>query len=67
MTELEIRVERLEHEVEVLKTRSGGNGWWKKIAGSFANDEGHDEAMKLGREYRSSQNADLNKNGDDNS
>ena len=28
--------------------------WWEKIAGTFANSENYDEAMRLGREYRES-------------
>jgi hypothetical protein len=62
--ELEIRVKKLENEVDLLKHRVEETVWWKKIAGTFANDKAHEEAMNLGREYRSSQNGE---NGNDNS
>jgi hypothetical protein len=28
--------------------------WWEKIAGTFADSEDYEEAMRLGREYRES-------------
>ena len=59
-TEIEIRVSALEHEVTALKNKLAEiekepSVWWKKISGSFADDEDYDEAMRLGREYRLSQ------------
>ena len=59
-TELEIRVKTLETEVAFLKEQLGKNDknklpWWKQIIGTFANDPAHEEAMRLGREYRLSQ------------
>ncbi len=42
------RVTALEAEVARLLP------WWKQIAGTFANDPMHAEAMRLGREYRES-------------
>ena len=59
-TSLEDRVAALEEEVAELKKRLGGEQpgdgvpWWEKIAGTFANDEAYEEAMRLGREYRES-------------
>ena len=56
-SELEQRVEALEKELARLK-RSIGNGdskpWWERIAGSFQDDDGYREAMRLGSEYRES-------------
>lgn len=53
--ELEIRVKKLEDEVDLLKHRIEQTAWWEKISGSFADDEAHEEAMRPGREYRSAQ------------
>jgi hypothetical protein len=56
---LKDRVAMLEAEVAQLKAKVDGNHedkdpWWQKIWGSFANDPMHEEAMRLGREYRES-------------
>ena len=58
--EIERRLLRLENEMSELKSRlakeSRTSGrWWEEIAGSFANDPAHAEAMRLGREYRKRQ------------
>ena len=63
-SEIEIRVKKLEKEVDLIKSRIDEPDWWKKITGTFAGDKAHETAMKLGRKYRSSQTA---KNGNDNS
>ena len=60
--ELETRVKNLEQELVLLKMRVGQDTapptpWWDKIAGSFKDDEAHQEAMRLGREYRLAQNS----------
>ncbi len=57
---MEERLARLETEVERLKTNlppTNGNAipWWEKIAGTFADSEDYEEAMRLGREWRQSQ------------
>jgi hypothetical protein len=57
---LESRVAALEAEVSELRGRlaspatSGEAPWWQRIAGTFANDPAHEEAMRLGRQYRES-------------
>jgi hypothetical protein len=57
---LEERMAALEKELAQLKqqlhveTPSPIIPWWEKIAGTFANSENYDEAMRLGREYRES-------------
>lgn len=57
--EMETRLAVLEREVAELKSRiekspASDAPWWERIAGTFAGDPAHDEAMKLGREYRES-------------
>ncbi len=58
--ELETRIKNLEHEMALLKLRVGQSAptaaWWDNIAGTFKDDAAHAEAMRLGREYRQSQN-----------
>ena len=61
-TEIEKRLEILEAEVATLKSRVAEKKetesempWWKQIIGTFADDPMHEEAMRLGREYRKSQ------------
>jgi len=63
--ELEHRIEKLESEVSMLKHRIEQTAWWEKISGSFADDPAHEEAMRLGREYRTAQ--DQAEASDDNS
>jgi hypothetical protein len=57
----QLRLSLLEAEVEKLKTQlaqiqptTAPQPWWRKIAGTFANDPAHAEAMELGRKYRES-------------
>ena len=55
---LEARVERLEAELDRLKEGKQPperERWWEKIAGTFADSEDYEEAMRLGREWRQSQ------------
>jgi hypothetical protein len=60
-TELENRIATLEIEVALLKSNHQKKDdkselpWWKQIIGTFADDPAHEEAMRLGREYRESQ------------
>ena len=58
-TRLESRVAALEKEVERLKAERQEaqlteQPWWQQISGTFADDPAHDEAMRLGREWRES-------------
>jgi hypothetical protein len=55
--EFEARMTNLENEVAALKRQIEqsspvSTAWWEKIAGTFKDDEAHEEAMRLGREYR---------------
>ena len=59
-TELENRIAVLEKEVAFLKAKiekgeKAKEPWWKQRIGVFADDPAHEEAMRLGREYRLSQ------------
>lgn len=58
---LEVRLTTLEKEMALVKEQlaavkpEASVPWWDQIAGSFANSEGFDDAVRLGREYRESQ------------
>lgn len=58
-TDLESRIVVLENELSTLKSKfariENGEPWWKHRTGLFENDPIHDEAMKLGREWRDKQ------------
>jgi hypothetical protein len=60
-TELETGLSAVETELALLKSKvEQKNGtseipWWKKRMGVFADDPAHEEAMRLGREYRLAQ------------
>ena len=65
-TEVEKRITVLEKEVAFLKQKiekdeKSKEPWWKQIIGTFADDPAHEEAMRLGREYRLSQREDYDK------
>jgi hypothetical protein len=57
---LEERMTAVEGELAQLKqqlqtaTPAAPRPWWEKIAGTFAQSEHYDAAMRLGREYRES-------------
>lgn len=60
--EIEARLTNLETEVARLKAQiqnSDQTPWQEEILGSFADDPAHDEAMRLGREYRKSLRAKI--------
>jgi hypothetical protein len=57
---LEERLASVEAEVERLRSRLEGTverprAGWECIIGTFADSEGFDEGVRLGREYRESQ------------
>ncbi len=58
---LEERMLAMERELAQIKQQLQSQAapsplpWWEKIAGTFAASEHYDEAMRLGREYRASQ------------
>jgi len=59
-TELENRISALEKEVALLKSKiekqeKPKKPWWEERIGIFADDPAHEEAMRLGREYRLAQ------------
>jgi len=57
---LEKRLQAVENEVASIKQRLATDkaqspaAAWKRIFGSFANSEGFEEAVRLGKEYRES-------------
>jgi hypothetical protein len=57
---IEERLTAVEKELAQLKQQLASEKsqvplpWWEKIFGTFANSEGYEEAMRLGREYRES-------------
>ena len=60
VTTLEERVACVEAELERLKTRLASAdhakpAGWERILGTFADSEGFEEAVRLGREYREAQ------------
>jgi hypothetical protein len=57
VTELEAKVERLNWQREANVAQP----WWQRIRGRFKDDPHYVEAMRLGREWRESENTD-NKN-----
>ena len=68
-TELETRVKTLESELAVLKEKfkkieKSETPWWKERIGMFADNPAYDEAMKLGREYRESQQINYDEDED---
>jgi len=50
---VENEVAQLKHELAADKSQ-GRSAWWEKMFGSFADSEGFEEAVRLGREYRES-------------
>ena len=57
---LEHRLTAVEAELTQLKQQLAANKqqtslpWWEQIFGTFAGSEAHEEATRLGREYRES-------------
>lgn len=61
--EMETRITLLERELEALKSKfekieKEKKLWWEQRIGTFADDPAHEEAMRLGREWRQSQRED---------
>ena len=56
LTMVEDELAQIKRQLAAGKPQSGPVGW-EKIFGSFADSEGFDEAVRLGREYREAQNA----------
>jgi hypothetical protein len=53
LTVVEKELAELKHLVAANNSRSAP-AWWEKLFGSFADSEGFEEAVRLGREYRES-------------
>ncbi len=57
--EVATRLAVLEREVARLRSKVEGTEtadvpWWERVVGTFADDQAHKTAMKLGRDYRAS-------------
>ena len=65
LSDLAKRVQELENQLNQMKKKmeqpSDGLPWWMTGTGSFANDPGFDEIVRLGREYRESLHPDHKK------
>jgi hypothetical protein len=67
--EMETRIARLEQELNTVKAKIAdiekkekpNRAWWKDHVGIFADDPAHEEAMRLGREWRKAQREDYDK------
>jgi hypothetical protein len=57
VTAVEIEVERLKQQFESEKSQKT-IPWYEKIFGTFKDDPDYEEAMRLGKEYRMSQQPD---------
>ncbi len=62
-TEVKQEIDNLKADIGLLKKKverleNGELPWWKQIIGTFADDPAHEEAMRLGREYRQAQRED---------
>ena len=55
LTALENELAQIKRQLAVKKPETSPAGW-ERIFGSFAESEGFDEAVRLGREYRESPN-----------
>lgn len=69
-SEIETKLKTLESEIAVLKEKvekieKPKTAWWKERIGVFADDPAHEEAMRLGREYRLAQREDYDKDDEE--
>ena len=55
LTAVETKLEQLERAKELDKSNEIVP-WWERIRGQFKDDPAYDEAMRLGREWRESEN-----------
>lgn len=55
---VETELQQLKQEKEQNKQQDKAIPWWAQIRGQFKDDPMYDEAMRLGREWRESKDAD---------
>lgn len=60
LSALEAEVERLKRDRPIIMAAK--RPWWGKIRGTFKDDPEYDEAMRLGREWRTSQRQECDEN-----
>ena len=58
LTAVETELQELKREKEQTKERNKAIPWWEQTRGQFKDDPMYDEAMRLGREWRESEDAD---------
>lgn len=58
LTAVETELQELKREKEQTKEQNKAIPWWEQIRGQFKDDPMYDEAMRLGREWRESEDAD---------
>lgn len=52
---VETELQELKREREQIKEQNKAIPWWEQIRGQFKDDPMYDEAMRLGREWRESE------------
>ena len=55
LTAVETKLKQLQREKEQRQTQDKAIPWWEQIRGQFKDDPLYDEAMRLGREWRESE------------
>ena len=55
LTAVEIELQQIKQEKEQNKQQNKVIPWWEQIRGQFKDDPMYDEAMRLGREWRESE------------
>ncbi len=66
ISDLENKLALLEQKFEKIEKNKPEIPWWKERMGTFADDPAHEEAMRLGREYRLAQKEDYDKDDESN-
>ncbi len=55
LTAVETELQQLKRERDLNKGQDKAVPWWEQIRGQFKDDPMYDEAMRLGREWRESE------------
>ncbi len=57
LTAVETELQKIKQEKEQSKEKEKARPWWEQIRGQFKDDPDYLEAMRLGREWRESNDA----------